>query len=279
MSSWELWQAAQGAPPTEDPAPAFNQNTLPSNDGNPDLAPSAPAPAHAATTSHVDDPTAHDHDPSEQQQPPAQEGMRILSADEVKKELNAMDPDTRQKTIEMGTKLKHIVQAAIVIHTATPGLSQMELKEKILEKVGPMPVNEIDLPIHALKALYSKLYGKSAPPEHEEPLVALSKIFSPAGGGMMLDESVKQEKQDNLPGRIATPAPTAGMDSKEPAAGAGAAAPSGGGTAAATAIAGGGGAKKLGVSREQYEKLLSKMNPEERKKHPKYDQVMKQYEQ
>jgi hypothetical protein len=277
MSSWEQWQAAQGAPPA-----AFNQNNNnpPSNNNHTQGAPAPPMPA--TTMASVALPAGNRgaaaiSSPPPPKPPPAPlatEGMRILSADEVKKELSAMDPDTRQKTIEMGNKLKDIVQAAIDIHTVTPNLSSSLLKEKILEKVGPMPAKEIDLPIHALKALYTKLYGKSVPLEHEAPLIALSKVFSP----QHQQNVKKQEEKDGKLGGAGVPSTGAGVDSKEVSVNTAKAAAAAGGTAAA-AIAGGGGAKKLGVSREQYEKLLSKMTPEERQKHPKYDQVMKQYEQ
>jgi len=306
MSSWERWQAAQGAPPPEAPTVAQNtQNTLPRNTiGNQHQAPSARAPPEGApmpqsapggvqATASSTQPQHHQLQPTK---PAAgdDDRMRILSADEVKKELSAMDADTRQKTIEMGNKLKDLVSAAISIYTDTPNLSSSLLKEKILEKVGPMPVKEIDLPVHALKVLYGKLYGKEVPVEHEAPLAALSKVFSPHA--QQLQEGLKQENKEKVAGAALT-AGIVGVDGKEvstanmnttkaaavstttgaPAAAAAAAAAAGGGTAAA-AIAGGGG-KKLGVSREQYDKLLSKMRPEEREKHPKYDQVMKQYEQ
>jgi len=300
MSSWERWQAAQGAPPT---AAQNNLNNLPSNNGNHDQAPSAPVPPGPAPMTQsvlggagataLSSQPQHHHQQSSKPAAAGDDRMRILSADEVKKELSAMDPDTRQKTIEMGNKLKDLVQAAIAIYTATPNLPFSLLKEKILEKVGPMPVKEIDLPVHALKVLYGKLYGKKVPAEHEEPLAALSRVFSPNAFQPQEEEEMKQVMKEKAAGA----APTAGgigMDNKEvstaginttkaaaisTATGTAAAATAtavGGGTAAA-AIAGGGG-KKLGVSREQYEKLLSKMKPEEREKHPKYDQVMKQYE-
>lgn len=300
MSSWEQWQAAQGAPPTKAPTAAQNnQNNLPSNNDNRGQAPSAPASPHGAPPTQFTHcgagATASSPHPQHHQQHSSKpaggghDGMRILSADEVKKELSAMDPDTRQKTIEMGNKLKDLVQAAITIYTATPTISSSLFKEEILEKVGPMPVKEIDLPVHALKVLYGKLYGKEVPAEHEKPLAALSKVFSPraqqqqqqGGGGL------KQESKEKEPGAAPT-ADNIGVDSKEVSTAAmntakaaavstATGAAPGGGTAAA-AIAGGGG-KKLGVSREQYEKMVSKMKPEEREKHPKYDQVMKQYEQ
>jgi hypothetical protein len=283
MSSWEQWQAAQGSPPTQAPTAARNQNILPSNNDNPNQGAAVAASAQSARPHGG--PQSQPPPPLNQASKPAtggEEGMRILSADEVKKELNAMDPDTRQKTIEMGNKLKDIVQAAIDIYTVTPNLSSSLFKEKILERVGPMPVKEIDLPIHALKALYNKLYGKNVPPEHEAPLQALSKVFSPQQHQQQQGApgEVKQEEE----GKLAAPGGGDTLDNKEVSTAAMMTNKAGvistaTGAAAGGAAIGGGGGKKLGVSREQYEKLLSKMNPEERKKHPKYDQVMKQYEQ
>lgn len=174
-----------------------------------------------------------------------------------------MDPETRQKTIQMGHKLKDIIQAAIDLYPTNHNLPLPELKQLVLRQVGPLPLTEMELPVAALQTLYQKVYGKECPRNHHLALVAMSRMFAADMEQKYQHELAEKRRRDEQSRNAQIQgATTRAPDPRAPAAPAASAAPAVAAPKvepkdAAPAGKPAPGKNKM-VSREQYEKMLER---------------------
>ena len=171
-----------------------------------------------------------------------------------------MDPESRQKTIEMGHKLKDIMQAIIDLYPTNRSAPLPELKKMVLSRIGPVPLQEMELPVAALVTLYEKVFARECSRKHYEALQAMSEIFA-----FGMEEKYRQQKNEDQktheerignartqrPPAVAAAGPSTTGGSTAPAGVAPKAEPKG--TAAPA-----GHVPKNMVSREQYEKMLER---------------------
>ena len=226
-----------------------------------------------------------------------------------------MDPKTRKMTMEMGQKLKEIIREAVSLYDNNPTITDASLKTEILHRIGPLPPIPIAMPLPAVKMLYEKLFDDTGPNKvHSRALEAVVRIFQnhppsvnevkaadcAGDGAQVIDDN---NNQNQAPIAILNPIPKATKSSASPVA----VAPAQPAPAAQPQSAPAAAAPPLKeqqqkqpppppseqqkqkqpspaptiqghVTKDQYEKILSRMSTEERSKHPPYEVLMRQYQ-